>query len=81
MSTNSLKYIILQVDKSKFNQRFYNLFDSICKSLNTVNNEEYWIFPIDIQLPSNSEENILLQNLLITYMSSYITHIQILKHE
>jgi hypothetical protein len=80
MSTNSLKYIIYQVNQNKFNKRYYPIFDDICSSLNSINNESNWIFSINIQLPSNKEENLMLAALLLHYMSHGITHFQILKN-
>lgn len=80
MSINSLKYIIYQVNQNKFNKRYYSLFDDICSSSNSINNESNWIFSINIQLPSNKEENLMLSALLLHYMSYGITHFQILKN-
>lgn len=79
MSINFPKCIIYQVHQDKFNPRFYPIFDSICSSLNSINNESNWIFSINIQLPSNKEENIMLTTLMLNFASSGITHFQILK--
>ena len=80
MNTNFPKYMIYQVHQDKFNPRFYPIFDNICSSLNSINNESNWIFSINIQLPSNKEEYIMLTALMLNFTSSGITHFQILKN-
>lgn len=80
MSTNFPKYIIYQVNQNKFNPRYYSIFDDICSSLNSINNESNWIFSINIQLPSNKEEYIMLTTLMLNFTSYGITHFQILKN-
>ena len=66
-----------------FNHKFNSndpIFDNICSSLNSINNESNWIFSINIQLPSNKEEYIMLTTLMLNFTSSGITHFQILKN-
>lgn len=74
-----MKAYILQVTKDKFNERYYSYFDNLCSQTKTINNNEYWIFPVNIHLNNQEEEIVLLNLLLLHFKTSGYTHLQIMK--